>query len=647
MFKRMFRIGFGGCGRALVNTFIKQVENIIGNALQEEYNEKLSKWEELSDEDKRKLKMRNLKKLKEGLEKFKGGDNQDKTKLLKDLDDYLDDLENNLSNSLNEEKWMKYERKIIEEIKKEVIAFKKKVEEVNKYYGVLLEGLEVDSATPKLGYNKDVCIYPKYIKDEENLIINKYGINLINLDGFNHRPELQLLVLSIKDIRSKIYNIIQERIHESRAGRGYFFFVGLGGGTGTGVISPFVEESYKKEPRGHFVLGVLSGREDKKYLNAQQPWFRRCFNILLALNDLTATYLDGIILVDNEKIIEKIKNKKIRVEKIKEIINEEIIRAIYLAFGETACEQEGLDWTQIREAILYREDVTPIFVPCYYSGNEKTEELIENAIKNGKMAECDPKKADKIFIFVRSIENESNAKEKLREIFKDKKIEVVKKDMNARKVREFLKSNDIIVLESKETCTNRMKNEVLVLLRNPDIKETLDKRLKVAKSFVDLLSELVELIEKNKVKTLGKSNEKEILEKIIDDIASNRKYKDENIKKILDQIPKDEIVVEEDEKTEKKEMEEIKEILNEAKNFLFPGKASNYNHMKKIVENLKKEMETALEKLNNGNWPIFKSSVFDIEEDVKKHNKDVLENLKEEIKRLEEEIKVLKKHIPI
>jgi len=173
---------------------------------------------------------------------------------------------------------------------------------------------------------------------------------------------------------------------------------------------------------------VLRGVEDKDYLKPQQPWFRRCFNTLLGLNDLLKTAeLTGLILVDNDLIVKRTKdnlNKLTSGQESEELrkrnaerIDEEIIRAILLAFGKTTFDDPNLeiDWSRLRDVV----SGTPptICVPCYAhgTGTEKLGELIANAIEHGKFAECvlPHTEADKIFIFTRRIGDKDKVKEQL------------------------------------------------------------------------------------------------------------------------------------------------------------------------------------------------------------------------------------------
>jgi hypothetical protein len=301
MFRKLFRIGFGGCGCALETTFINQARSAIGSSLWD-YYQRLEELEKFSKEEKRRLNIENVKKMEGYLNE--GTVYTFNLQKLDYLEGMLEEWEASVRKSRDTGRWWRYERNTVDEIIDDIRETKEEVRDIKNRGGVLLEGLMADSATPsELHQVKDVYLYNQDIIETRELIVDKYGKNLIDSDGFNHHPEQQMLALSIKKVRDEVF---QRRIE---ARRGYFFFVGLGGGTGTGVISP-IAQKIGEGLRGYFVLGVLSGKEDNKYLNPQQPWFRRCFNIMLALNDLmTIAVLDGILLVDNEIIIDRIKDK--------------------------------------------------------------------------------------------------------------------------------------------------------------------------------------------------------------------------------------------------------------------------------------------------------------------------------------------------
>jgi hypothetical protein len=645
MLRRFFRIGFGGCGCAIGDHFIEHVNVIFRDILLNDYK-KLAKWENgLANEGR--LMMKN--KLKELREHIFAQERETSYSLEEDvkykkLDEYLDVWYKSLDDLVNYTPLMSYERDIIEEIKSINYTMDKKTEAIIKDDAVLLEGLTVDSfsgtGSATGGAAKPRFLYNKMIKKTRPLIVNKYDKDILDSEGFDHHPELQMLPLSIKEVRYEVYEVISKKAEEGEdkiGSRGNFFFVGLGGGTGTGVISPLAEQ-FGKGSRGYFTLGILGGKEDNKYLGSQQPWFRRCFNILLALNDLIVTAdLDGILLVDNEILMDRLKKRgelkrnkadlrdteslkeflieefdlewvknaeisKTELEIIKteiihisdadnfaeimidkarqtalvkisdgriydlrveeengtrtiygktyaEKIDDELTRVIYPAFGITACEESGsdVDWAQLKDAmgLEEQEQKSPIFVPCYASGDAdaNTKDLINEALDNGMLANSEYKIADKIICYARNIKDEDAIKKILSEKFRTDiaDIKLIRRAADRGDVLSNV-SAKIIVFESKTSKEEESKeNEVLLLLRNCNVKDTLYNRLEVAQCFVDLLDVFKDLIEEEK-KESSQSRE-EIARGIIKELIKGKKGElGEKVEKIVEKIPTDGIV---------------------------------------------------------------------------------------------------------
>ena len=317
MFRRFYRIGFGGCGCALGAHFIERVNVIYRDILLKDYKQ-LAKWENgLANESRLKMrdKLKDLRELIFVQERETSYSLEEVEKYIK-LDEYLDAWDYSLGELLANTPWMSYEEHIVREIKGINRTMDRKAEAMkDKDEAVLLEGLMVDSFSGTSGAtggaDKTRFLYNKMIKKTRPLIVNKYDKDILDSEGFDHHPELQMLPFSMKEVRYEVYEVISKAAEKGTeiGSRGNFFFVGLGGGTGTGVISPLAEQ-FGKGSRGYFTLGLLGGKDDNKYLGSQQPWFRRSFNILLALNDLIATAdLDGIILVDNEVLMARLEAK--------------------------------------------------------------------------------------------------------------------------------------------------------------------------------------------------------------------------------------------------------------------------------------------------------------------------------------------------
>jgi hypothetical protein len=254
------------------------------------------------------------------------------------------------------------------------------------------------------------------------------------------------------------------------------------------VISPLAER-FGKGSQGYFTLGVLGGKNDGDSLSeSQKPWFRRCFNMLLALNDLMVTAdLDGIILLDNEVVIKRLEDRRTEVNA--EEIDNEIIRVLYPAFGVTALEnkENKLDWAQLRGPIGLNvlERKPPVFVPCYASGDGNLEDLIGDALTKGMLANYKYKSdngdrpVEKVFVYTRCIEDEDAVEEKLRDLFgKKEDIAIIKEYLfcwddiakeNYKEFRRFVGDYYDITWANAATASPDKLVNTLKISKNPDV----------------------------------------------------------------------------------------------------------------------------------------------------------------------------------
>jgi hypothetical protein len=437
MFRRLFRIGFGGCGCALEQEFRDHAVKLTRELLVPYYLEDLEKWERVLDNEL--FKMDYLDDLRPILSEEK--EKQPEEFFEKDLDKVsglLYEWKNLLTKV--EKVARSYDVTFINKVRGTITNMRDEAISTKRRGSVLLESLPVDSftETDAKGKSERFYVYNQDITETRELIVDQLGQVVIESQGFNHQPELQMLPFSIKEVRDEVFKKITETIKDRKlkdsATGGFLFFVGLGGGTGTGVISPLAEK-FGKGSLGYFTVAVLGGKDDDKVLQSQKPWFRRCFNMLIALNDLIVTAeLDGIILVDNDVIITPEEKKGKSGPALMAEIDKKIIEKLYPAFGITVLDGNDLDWSQLKEHIGLHtlKKKPPVIVPCYASevcskSGDNLELLIEEALKdkdkdsgsdNGKLAPCeDFKKAKRVFVYVRCITDEKKVRDKLAEVF--------------------------------------------------------------------------------------------------------------------------------------------------------------------------------------------------------------------------------------
>jgi hypothetical protein len=179
--------------------------------------------------------------------------------------------------------------------------------------------------------------------------------------------------------------------------------------------------------------------------------------------------------------------------------------------------------------------------------------------------------------------------------------------------RTWIKNNlekDIVVFESQEIGSfwherEKKKNEVLILLFNPDVEEALSDRLLEAKKFVDLLVMFKKVID-DKAKE-GSEDKLDIAGQIIEQINKGQIVNadlNEKLKAIEDTL--------------KEDIKEEDKPLPQAKIFLFPEELYDkdkgiYVRMGEILDRLKSEVGWIPEEGKDGDWwPIFRENIFNI-----------------------------------
>jgi cell division GTPase FtsZ len=310
--------------------------------------------------------------------------------------------------------------------------------------------------------------------DLENKMVRRIGYSM-DAPGFIHRPELQMAAFAIPEVRDQVCKKIYEKIGDMKLIDSLFFFVGLGGGTGTGVIGPLTDyiRNKRRSPIPSFVLAALTGKKDGGIMT-QSTFYRRNFNALWALSDLLAgKKVDCVILMDNDKIseIEEVKKERRKLKKEErkmDVLNRYTIKSIFPLLGRNELEQiDEADWQREMAS-----NFKPILIPCYWHGKMKLKELIKNAIEEGKLADCDHKTADAAYVITKGF------------LADNKEIEgIVKEGLKEADVR----ANKVKVWRTGKTGGNPKDKEALILLRNPGIKELLPYRIEAAKTFIRLI----------------------------------------------------------------------------------------------------------------------------------------------------------------
>lgn len=428
-------------------------------------------------------------------------------------------------------------------------------------------------------------------EDLARKMVNLIGYRL-DAPGFIHRPELQMIAFANPEISRGICSKIYENMQRTGESDSLFFFVGLGGGTGTGVISNlagYISDDMKSM-KASFVLGILTGKHDARNgIRTQATFFRRCFNAIWALSDLVSgEKVACVTLMDNDKIseIEEVKEEigKRGEEQAVYVMDRYMVKSIFPWLGKDELEQ--IDESELKKEMA-AANFTPIYVPCYWHGTGKLEDLVKNAIAGGKLADCDHTTAEGAYVFTKG--------------FMDKKAaieSIVETGLEAAGVPV----KGVRVWRTNKVGWARKDKEVLIILKNPGIKNSLAERVEVAINFVRLI-EVVERVETgtedtSTLETLGASLKepierdvegKELLEKIK---AKIKDYLDEP-----EEVEKELITV----------IANAWETSHAEKEFKFTEKAIKGN--KSFVKEFREELEKVKERIENGEKNIFQKHV--------------------------------------
>jgi hypothetical protein len=192
------------------------------------------------------------------------------------------------------------------------------------------------------------------------------------------------------------------------------FILSLGGGTGTGYVNPLTKSLRKLVPAYPvFVLGVLT--EKGPGMDPNRPPDKRCFSAAVAICDFLSRLrgpeaISGLILVDNE-----ILNKKCGEYDPLEW-DKFIFEAMKPFVESRPYPNETHDPVNLNTEFGKGLKHPPILVPCYQkvpraSNTEKI--LVQKALEDGRLFDCDPKKSDRIFVFTRGLVDSDKLKKEI------------------------------------------------------------------------------------------------------------------------------------------------------------------------------------------------------------------------------------------
>jgi hypothetical protein len=212
------------------------------------------------------------------------------------------------------------------------------------------------------------------------------------------------------------------------------------------------------------------------------------------------------------------------------------------------------DWQ--REMAL--SNFKPILIPCFWHGKMELKELIKNAIKKGKLADCDHKTADAAYVITKGVEGDR------------KKIEgIVREGLGAAGVTV----KGLKVWRTRKTGGDHKDKEVLILLKNPGIKELLPERIDAAITFIELVQN---------------NSDEDAIKKVRE--AASKFLKDQYLEDYVQRV-----------------RGEAWEFLNIGDPYNFTEEAIEGKRL--FVEEFKKELEKVKNRIENGEREIFKENV--------------------------------------
>ncbi len=355
--------------------------------------------------------------------------------------------------------------------------------------GIWLEAARMDAQKQRFFGPPDDGCYPGYyitheiIKDSSDLsklVAERYGYDLKSpgffrsadylkaiFEIFDIDEDLQKVAIREYDDKSPILSNIWRRIRpytilsekggedggpgadeaDTKLCDSILFTISLGGGTGTGFINPVTRYIRGERPRFPvFALGVLTEKgRDQHQIEESQRDLGAVISMYDLLTKRTGEGIDGLILVDNQRMIERLfkKNEKKDYGKID--------RAIYGAMKPLVESRlyPGMecDCLAVRGGFIKGLYRPPILVPCYSSqkaARDPENRLVETALDGGRLFGCDPRDAEGAYVFTRGF---------------------LKPDKITDAVSAKLPKGSRVVTWSK--LGDKRRNEVLILLRNP------------------------------------------------------------------------------------------------------------------------------------------------------------------------------------
>ena len=181
---------------------------------------------------------------------------------------------------------------------------------------------------------------------------------------------------------------------------GILFIVSLGGGTGTGFVNPITRYIRGERPAYPvFVLGILTEEGTDPQQRAKEA--KRDLGASISLFDLltkkVGVGVDGVILMDNQILVERFGQNY-------PAIDDFIHQSMRPFVAGRHYPGEDPPSLAMREKFIEGVERPPILVPCYFRDRRRKDpedELVRKALSEGKLFGCDPRRAERAYVFTR------------------------------------------------------------------------------------------------------------------------------------------------------------------------------------------------------------------------------------------------------
>ncbi|MCK9566001.1 MAG: hypothetical protein M0Q43_08130, partial [Methanothrix sp.] len=281
----------------------------------------------------------------------------------------------------------------------------------------------------------------------------------------NNHQEIKKILGNGRAILSKLG--AHQRGNAENVCESILFIASLGGGTGTGFINPLTSFIRTRGSLAALALCLFTekGIDTKATIEEQ-----RDLGAIIAMYDLLTKRrgngIDGLILIDNQILQSKFGGRNYSA------MNRAVFDAMRPLVDQRRFPDIDDESLGLQRVFLEGLNCPGILVPCHAhidSAHPSEKELIDRALKEGKLFPCDSTKADEAYIFSRGLQDPSLLQKELQKAIgqidgKEKTVHVYPKigDNSSAEILILLRNpygNGEKLGYSRNTCKHQCKNE--------------------------------------------------------------------------------------------------------------------------------------------------------------------------------------------